>query len=211
MDSIKQFFTQKVGPLPTWAWGGIAAGIIVVGILVYRNRSSGTTQANNSTTANTTSQAAVTGVTNVPVLGEVSGLPASTVTTPATSPPATVPLFTVNDTGNKYAGHPSQAPLYGQKDKPGSPGSGLVWVSAGDSFQIKGGVTPFGIPVDYLGVQLLADPGDGTVTSGPAPAASGLGGGGQGSGHGHGKMLGQNHAQAGRRRTHRAALHETAQ
>lgn len=203
MESVKQFFTQKVGPLPTWAWGGIAAGIIVAGILFYRHR-----VANAPATSPASAAPSMTGISDVPVNEPITGLPPS---------PVTVPSF-FGVTEDQPPGFPTSGygtiPLYANPTD--AHASILGWLPWSSQIQITGparqgrasgsGITTW-YPVQWGGITgwLNGEAFQSFIGSPDANTTA------TGTGGGNGRTLIGNSRAAGRRRTHKATIHETPQ
>ncbi len=85
-------FTQKLGPLPVWAWGLIGAVLIVIAYLIYRSRSSSTTS--KTSTSGTTIAPGSLGTVTSAIAGPM-GPPGANAPEPTGPASASAPWYAV--------------------------------------------------------------------------------------------------------------------
>jgi hypothetical protein len=142
-------FTHKIGPLPMWAWVGIAATILVVW-RVFSNKQSQASQqsqaATQSTAANTVPQFVNQTYTTVtappaPDSSATSATPSPSTPTPPDQPGPTTPVPVI-----PTAPHPAPRPVAGlgsvtglRATGEGATNVGLAWnpVSGAQRYQVR--------------------------------------------------------------------------
>lgn len=101
------FLTQKMGPLPTWAWGAIVlAAALAYALYKQRKDAAATTAASTSSTANPTPGSALTPAVIVQNYNPASPTP-PTAATPAAAPASV--LVAVPNVANMSAGQAHNA------------------------------------------------------------------------------------------------------
>lgn len=168
---MANFLTEKIGPLPGWAWGGLAAGGALVVFVLVGNKSSSTSSTSTSSTGSLTNNPAASSIPYVPSVTVVNPSTGSSTTTGATAQTVTLGAAPGQSNSGIWA---SMVAAYPAANTPASQYTTLPF----GQYQVAGSPSNNRYPVIVPGGGTMWVPAENVTSSSAANAGAG---GGQGS------------------------------